>query len=294
MNNKKEQIILAALQLISERGYSSTSVQDIATYCGISKGSFYKYFSSKEDLLMEVFRYNHHQVVLHSEKIERREDLSKREKLVKLIAFEMEVLYKNRDLFLLLHKVVPSHENQKFQPIVKKTKASMIRIHKKWLLYVYGSEVQTVLWDVVLMWQGAIKELIILLGESIRILDKEEAAEKLVDRLDMAVQHMKTMEPILTSDMMEKHEKQEGEEGNEKEDELQNWFLLFKEEVRQLEFQNETEIMEALHLLKREITRGDPQKILIKSLIRFIKTETKLVHSLSWLEDVLEKNEYNY
>lgn len=42
-----------ALKLIRERGYSDVSVEDITKACGISKGSFYTYFSSKDNLFNE-------------------------------------------------------------------------------------------------------------------------------------------------------------------------------------------------------------------------------------------------
>ena len=45
------------MDLFSERGLESTSVQDIAQAAGIAKGTIYLYFKSKEDLTREVYRY---------------------------------------------------------------------------------------------------------------------------------------------------------------------------------------------------------------------------------------------
>lgn len=46
----------AAVQTFYERGYSDTSVGDIADQLGILKGSLYYYIESKEDLLYEIVR----------------------------------------------------------------------------------------------------------------------------------------------------------------------------------------------------------------------------------------------
>lgn len=51
---KREDILNSALKLFLEKGFSSTSIEDITKLAGVSKGSFYTYFPSKEGLLNEV------------------------------------------------------------------------------------------------------------------------------------------------------------------------------------------------------------------------------------------------
>ena len=47
-----------ALKLWAERGFDQTSVEAIAREAGISKGTFYLYFESKDALLLDVLRRN--------------------------------------------------------------------------------------------------------------------------------------------------------------------------------------------------------------------------------------------
>lgn len=56
MNDRKRNVIEKAHELFIEKGFHSTSIQDILDYSGISKGTFYNYFISKNELLMEIFR----------------------------------------------------------------------------------------------------------------------------------------------------------------------------------------------------------------------------------------------
>ncbi len=51
---RKEQILEAAFQLFSIKGYHHTSINDIAVKAKLSKGLLYNYFKSKEDLLNKV------------------------------------------------------------------------------------------------------------------------------------------------------------------------------------------------------------------------------------------------
>ena len=49
--NTKGKIVTAAWRLFYEQGYDDTTVDDIVYESGTSKGSFYHYFSGKDDLL---------------------------------------------------------------------------------------------------------------------------------------------------------------------------------------------------------------------------------------------------
>lgn len=51
MQVKKSEIIEDSIQLFTEQGYHATSIQDILNRSGISKGTFYKHFQSKGELL---------------------------------------------------------------------------------------------------------------------------------------------------------------------------------------------------------------------------------------------------
>lgn len=50
----KEKIIEESILLFERKGFSETSIQDIVEAIGVTKGTFYYYFSSKEQLLMDI------------------------------------------------------------------------------------------------------------------------------------------------------------------------------------------------------------------------------------------------
>ena len=54
--SRREPILRNAARLFSAKGYSGTTVDDIVQATGIAKGTFYIYFKSKEDLLIEVIK----------------------------------------------------------------------------------------------------------------------------------------------------------------------------------------------------------------------------------------------
>ena len=57
MKEKERLIIESAMKLFATKGVNATSVQEIVTASGISKGAFYLYFKSKDELLLATLRY---------------------------------------------------------------------------------------------------------------------------------------------------------------------------------------------------------------------------------------------
>jgi len=51
---KRQQIVEAATQVIARKGVEKTSLNDIAEAAGISKGSLYYYYASKNDLIFDI------------------------------------------------------------------------------------------------------------------------------------------------------------------------------------------------------------------------------------------------
>jgi len=47
-------ILEASIELFESQGYEATTVQQIATRADVAKGTFFNYFSSKEDLILEL------------------------------------------------------------------------------------------------------------------------------------------------------------------------------------------------------------------------------------------------
>ncbi|MFZ6646318.1 TetR/AcrR family transcriptional regulator [Undibacterium sp. TJN25] len=55
---RPQELLSAALDLFVERGFAATRLDDIAKNAGVSKGTLYLYFSSKEELFKTVVREN--------------------------------------------------------------------------------------------------------------------------------------------------------------------------------------------------------------------------------------------
>jgi AcrR family transcriptional regulator len=57
IERRRREIIEAAYEVFSEKGYSAAGIADIAERLGIGHGTFYRYFKNKRDILDQVVDY---------------------------------------------------------------------------------------------------------------------------------------------------------------------------------------------------------------------------------------------
>ena len=55
-SERKDRIFSAAVELFNEKGFSKTSMQDIADKADLAVGTLYNYFPSKNDLLLDIMQ----------------------------------------------------------------------------------------------------------------------------------------------------------------------------------------------------------------------------------------------
>ena len=60
MSNLKDKILTVAIDLFHTRGINSTGVDTVVAVAGTTKMTLYKYFGSKEELILEVLRKGNH------------------------------------------------------------------------------------------------------------------------------------------------------------------------------------------------------------------------------------------
>jgi AcrR family transcriptional regulator len=106
----KRQLVDAAVKLFSANGYAATSLQELVSEAGLTKGAFYHHYRSKEEILRQI----HDNFI--DEQIERaeaavREGSSPTESLRALIRSEMRAISEHQDAVTVFLR-----ERQAFSP----------------------------------------------------------------------------------------------------------------------------------------------------------------------------------
>jgi AcrR family transcriptional regulator len=100
-DEKRSVIFKAALKVFSEEGYHNATMDKIAEYSGVGKGTVYRYFSSKEVLINQLLMEKFQQIVDRFSNIYTDENdilMQIRE----MIEFWIEFISENRDLYRLI------------------------------------------------------------------------------------------------------------------------------------------------------------------------------------------------
>jgi len=114
-DERKIEFLDTAQQLFFTQGYDQTSVDAIIKKMGLSKGTFYYYFKSKEDLLDALIERMSENILKEVKKIIEKDDLSAISKLNNAYAVTGSIKLENIELVKLLLKVLYSDRNLFFR-----------------------------------------------------------------------------------------------------------------------------------------------------------------------------------
>jgi AcrR family transcriptional regulator len=110
MSSARERLLESAKRLFSQKGYYATSVEDIVESAGFSKGTFYFYFKSKEELFKSLVEEMHLNIVKRLEGFLERE-LPLEDALIEHAKVFLEDIYQNRHIAqIFLFQLVGTNE----------------------------------------------------------------------------------------------------------------------------------------------------------------------------------------
>lgn len=185
----KQDIIHSAAKMFQEKGFMAASIQEIAQDCGIAKGSVYKYFPSKEDLLCEVFDDCQTAYFEQAEQLRRAQTGTPKEGFVNQIVFRFQYFMEYRHIMVDFVDL-PITQYANFRSLRNHARARMMEGHKSWLLDVYGERIEPFLWDLVFIYRAILKDYLQRLISEADQLSIEETARFIVDKIDALVEHM--------------------------------------------------------------------------------------------------------
>lgn len=202
MKEKDRKIIEVGMRLFANKGFSATSVQEIATESGISKGAFYLHFKSKDDLLLAVLQY-HFNIISRAFNEETKNIQNPRQKLIReqLALYSHFITHRNFVLMLAKEQAIPRNETIK-QLLLEKQMESHEN-YRKSIIEIYGPDIEPFSWDLTVILEGMIKAYMGVLLFSNYDLDIKRLTEFMLNRLDSMVKDIYKDSPFLTKEKME-------------------------------------------------------------------------------------------
>jgi AcrR family transcriptional regulator len=152
MNDRKQHVINKAHQLFIEKGFQATSIQDILDFSGISKGTFYKYFSSKSELLIAIYKATFKKLQKERDDLLIGKSPSDIEVFIKQLVMQMISNRKNK--LIALYEEVMSTNDVDLKQYIRIARLRSLRWMYTRFIDIFGEKNKPYLLDCAIMFQG--------------------------------------------------------------------------------------------------------------------------------------------
>lgn len=275
MSEKKRQIIEAAMKCFAEKGYRSTSIQDIADALGMAKGSLYFYFKSKEDLLVSICK--HHFELMFKDFRANMEDsgLPPRDKLIRQIVLNYNHLVDHGD-FLKMLLQERFEFNEEIHKVIFAMRGYSLIENQKCIQELYGEEAGPYSFDAATIFSAMIGGYMgYMVKEQVK-LDFQKAALFMVDRLDDIVHGMmgKQVEPIMKAEEVSKFMAENGPCSYKLKTGVSDEIQAIRDlaDTLQLKPAKLEELVSTLKVLETEFEKPEPQVVLVKGMLALLRS----------------------
>lgn len=192
-------IIEKASELFAKNGFGATSVQEITDACGISKGSFYLSFKSKESLLFSIFEY------FSTKLIDRLGDIlhmeaTARNRFEQFFVIQFEEIARHSDFILMHMREQASPINEEMLGLLNKLRGKAYEAMENLLLDLYGESIQIHLPDLIVMLNGIIHGYVEIIVFNKKMLNYTDLANYIIERTDSIINGL--TEPLLKKEQL--------------------------------------------------------------------------------------------
>lgn len=279
------------MQLFSTKGSSATSMQEIAEACGMSKGSLYLHFKSKEELEQSLFDYCYQMLLDHLTQVELQQGLTPREKLRRQIIVMLELVLELREFLIMQFQDWHKNGTPYKEPAsVKAHNSKLLRHGKNKLEAIYGPMIEPYTGDLLTIAYGMVGMYIRLLFEPHVSASPEQMASHLMDLLDLAAQHQLSNrpEPLISEEALRLMT--EGAPGSL---DLQQHPIIAVKRLRDhlsaiTDADRQQEALETLQILEREILELRPRRAIIKGMLANLAAIPELAQHSADLKQLLQ------
>lgn len=297
LKTKEQDIIEAAVRLFSEKGYTATSVDEIAKESGMAKASFYKFFQSKEDVLIATVKEHGRTISETIERLYAATDQPPEKRLASFIDLQLNSVLESK-----IHSIMVSLHDKSILQNEKLLHACLYIEYQtnQWctdcLNQIYGPKVDPFVYDIIFMVRAMLMQFMFLPIIGIR---PQVPIRELSDMLTKLVDHMvhnmiqTDYKPVwdwssvdMSPDQIEKSPVFQGIL-------IHELLIAMKRTLHSIEVdeQERAELWQVLGSLGEEITRMERRSGMIRALLEFLKGYDALEEYTLKLQRVLSLRE---
>ncbi|MEG0260339.1 MAG: TetR/AcrR family transcriptional regulator [Lysinibacillus sp.] len=259
---KKQLIMEKALELFSEQGFESTSVQQITERCGISKGAFYLSFKTKEELIFSMIDHFLQQFIVDIDQSVK-EALHKEDMFVEFYKGIFKTFQKHSKSARMFLNENTNPANKELLEKVKAYEVDMTKSIAFMLEGLYGETLQHTKYDLVYCIKGFMKSYAEFFIFADLRLDLDQLAKSLAEKTEIIARHstISFITEELNQYMNYHHEEMVSQD---------KVLELLELSIQSVE---EAIVLESLQLLKGQVAHQTYSKVIIIGLIENIRLQ---------------------
>ncbi|EDL66662.1 TetR/AcrR family transcriptional regulator [Bacillus sp. SG-1] len=283
--NKRKAILEAAVELFAEHGYAKTSMQQIADSIGISKGSLYSFFHSKEDLIISIYEHYQQLVFERAYVVGLDANMPGEERLAKQFKVQFEGIVEYKSYMKMHMRGDTTKNSEKLAAMEHRMRGRLFSWLEHNLLQLYGDKIMPYKWDLMWMTQSIYSSYMMLLISTESGLDPEELGNHIVRQISiLAEDYFKgNSTPLLDDEIMKPFSVNMDREGTfisfEKREEA--WKNLY-DKIHSLP--SSGEYINIADRISEECRKSKPDELVIKGMFSLLSEVNELRKEAAELE----------
>ncbi|SHI93952.1 transcriptional regulator, TetR family [Clostridium cavendishii DSM 21758] len=292
MDEKQKNIIDVGRECFNIKGLQATSIDEIVKKCKISKATFYKYFSTKEDLANEILLYSNKKFLNNAKKIDDDSKINNKEKLkMKIILIWEYLLYDSKLNIEIIEKFSECKGEEPISKFKNIRKNKILDEYYKSLEAVYGKDIDKVIWELIFLIDSLVHEFILIMRLKDEKFEADFVGEYVIRVIDINIEKLKDKEPMikktdiyfLVDDVENKLYSAEKALFLEK---IKNLKEIIKKDDNLI---NQKKLIEAVNKLQEEAKTESYNSLMMDALLAFLEKEKSLKEEVSILNNLKNK-----
>ncbi len=291
MDEKQKLIMDVAQECFNRQGLQFTSIYDIVKTCKISKATFYKHFSTKEDLVYEILSYSNKNFLSKARAIDNNLEINNKDKLKKKIILVWEYLISTTPFNMFIMQSFTQIKGEPTDKFRKAIRDNLLSEYRKSLLTLYGDEIESIVWELIFQIDSLVHEFILIMRVKKEEFEPDFVGDYVIRIIDMTIEELKKA-PIVIDKSIFYSEKDKFCDNLFSDEEL----LLLKtiKEIKQLIVKHDTvidqkKLTEAINMVEKEAKLGLYNSLIIDAMLLFLDKEKSLKIQIAILNKLKSK-----
>ncbi|MGM0845644.1 MAG: TetR/AcrR family transcriptional regulator [Bacillota bacterium] len=287
--NKRKAILETAVELFGEHGYAQTSMQQIADSIGISKGSLYSFFQSKEDLIISIYEHYQQLVFERAYVVGLDGNLPDEERLSKQFRVQFEGILEYKSYMKMHMRGDTAKNSDKLAAMEHRMRGRLFSWLEHNLIQIYGEKISPYKWDLMWMTHSIYSSYMMLLISTDSVLEPAKLGKHIVRQISILAHDYfnGNSTPLLDDEIMKPFSVNMDREGAfisfEKREEA--WKNLYSK-IHSLKESSE-DYLKMADRISEECRKSKPDELIIKGMFRLLFDKEELRNEALVLKDEL-------